>query len=112
MIDPENIAYLEKIAEQVITMDDAKQNTVEYLITKQIKDKEKIENCIIISQIWAAYMLGKNINMEDLLISLGSETDTMPAKELCKEVELDEKYQGLPLRRILDIVIEAKGSVL
>ena len=43
MIDPENIAYLEKIVEQVITMDDAKQNTVDYLITKQIKDKEKIE---------------------------------------------------------------------
>ena len=112
MIDPDNKAYLDKIAEQVLTMDDAKQNTVNYLIERGIKDKEKIENCIIISQIWAAYMMGKDIIMEDLLISLGSENDNIPAKELYKNVELSEDYKGLSLHKILEIVINTEGRIL
>jgi hypothetical protein len=111
MIDPENKAYLDKIVEHVMTMDDAKQNTVQYLIEHKIKDKVKIENCIIVSQIWAANQMKKPIRMIDILISLGTEADADDDPKLNDDVSIVEEYRGLPLRKLLDVIIQADGAL-
>lgn len=111
MIDPENKAYLDKIAEYVATMDDAKQNTVQYLIERKIKDRTKIENCIIVSQIWAATQLDKPIKMIDILISIGTENEYAEDPKLHDDISIVNEYKGLPLRKLLDIIIEADGKI-
>ena len=62
--------YLENIANKVVMYAEAKEQAVQWLIEKQIKDKEKIQNALIMSQIWLAHNLNEKITMADLMVLL------------------------------------------
>lgn len=95
--------YLENIAHKVQRLSDAKETAIKYLIKHQIKDKDKIENCVVMSQIWAAHTLGERFTMTDLNIALGGNDDEVIDH---RELVLDEKYVGQTLIQMLDIILE------
>jgi len=107
-IDPENIEYLNQMAKTIENLNNAKTSAVKYLHNNQIKDREKIQNCIIISQVWAMYQMGKTMTLNDLLIFLDTETDVHNNTT----IELDPMLMGLDLNKVFDIVITKTGSIL
>ena len=47
--------YLENIANKVKLYADAKEQAIQWLVGKKITDKNKIQNALIMSQIWLAH---------------------------------------------------------
>lgn len=93
--------YLENIATKVKMYADAKQQAVDWLIKKQIKDRTKIQNALIMSQIWLAHNLNEQITMKDLMIYLGdNDGNFMETDE--RIIELDDDMQNLPLTEVLE----------
>ena len=67
---------------------------------KKITDKNKIQNALIMSQIWLAHNLNEEITMSELLIYLG---DTNDFTELdARVIQLDEDMQDLGLKEVLE----------
>jgi len=93
--------YLENIAHRVQRLNDAKETTIKYLIKQEIKDKDTIENCVVMSQIWAAHQLGERMTMTDLNIALGGHEDVIDHREL----ELDLDYRDFTLIEMLEELI-------
>ena len=93
--------YLENIANKVKLYAEAKEQAIQWLIKKQIKDRTKIQNALIMSQIWLAHNLNENITMKDLMIYLGdNDGNFMESDE--RIIELDEDMQNLPLSQVLE----------
>ena len=90
--------YLDNIAHRVQRLNDAKETTVKYLIKEEVKDKDKIENCVVMSQMWAAHQLGERMTMTDLNIALGGHEDVIDHREL----SLDPEYEDYTLIEMLD----------
>lgn len=111
MTNPENTQYLENIATRVELFHNAKDLAAQYLINKKIKNRKKIENCILMSQVWVADSLGESITMEDIMIYLGSNEDEL-FDGLSEEITLTNDLKGKTLPELLDIVILADGSFL
>ena len=92
--------YLKAVGERVILYNDAKEEAIKWLVEKQIKDKNKIQNALIMSQIWIAHQLGHDITMSDLLIYLGDNQDvTIPDTRL---IQLDDDMIDLNLQQVLE----------
>lgn len=92
--------YLKSISEKVVLYNDAKEEAIKWLVEKQIKDKNKIQNALIMSQIWIAHKLGHNITMSDLMIYLGDNGDiTYPDNRL---IELDDDMTEMNLQQVLE----------
>lgn len=106
MIDPETTNYLENVANRVELYARVRDIATKHLIKKQIKDKQKIENCIIMSHVWAADQLGEILTMQDLMIYLGA--DDM---ESIEELTLTPNYKNKALIELLDLVIATDGSI-
>ena len=66
--------YLDNIAYKVQMYNDAKEKAIEWLVKNKITDKPKIQNALIMSQIWLAHNLNEKITMADLMIYLGDLT--------------------------------------
>mgnify|MGYP001025512343 CR=1 FL=1 len=96
--------YLQNLAYKIQRLNDAKDTTVKFLIENQIKDKAKIESCIIMSQIWASHQLNEKITMTDLNIYLGGSDDLIDHRELTLEIE----YHDSNLKEMLQDLIEEK----
>lgn len=73
----ENKIYLQNLANRVVMYNDAKQQAVKFLVNKGVKNKEKIQNALIMSQLWMAKELNETITYKDLLILLGGEDDNI-----------------------------------
>jgi len=92
--------YLENIANKVKLYADAKEQAIQWLVGKKITDKNKIQNALIMSQIWLAHNLNEEITMSELLIYLG---DTNDFTELdARVIQLDEDMQDLGLKEVLE----------
>jgi len=92
--------YLENIAYKVQMYNDAKEKAIEWLVKNKITDKPKIQNALIMSQIWLAHNIKDSITMADLLIYLGD--DNIIDKEDMREIVLDNDMHGLNLQQILE----------
>jgi hypothetical protein len=92
--------YLDNIAYKVQMYNDAKEEAIEWLISKKITDKPKIQNALIMSQIWLAHNIKDSITMADLMIYLGD--DNMFDEQDEREIVLDQDMQGLNLQQILE----------
>lgn len=106
MINPDTATYLENVANRVELYARVRDIATKHLIKKKIKDNQKIENCIIMSHVWAADQLGELLTLQDLMIYLGA--DDM---ESIEELVLTEQYKNKTLIELLDLVIEADGSI-
>ena len=93
--------YLENIATKVKVYADAKEQAVQWLIKKQIKDRTKIQNALIMSQIWLAHNLNENITMKDLMIYLG-DNDGIFMESDEHIIALDKDMQNMPLSEVLE----------
>ena len=93
--------YLNNLAYKIQRLNDAKDVTVKYLIQNQVKDKAKIESCVIMSQIWAAHQLGEILTMTDLNIFLGGEDEVVDHRELT----LEERFVNKNLMEMLDALV-------
>lgn len=92
--------YLENIANKVKLYADAKEEAIKWLVEKQIKDKNKIQNALIMSQIWIAHQLGHDITMSDLMIYLGDNQDmAIPDTRL---IQLDDDMIDMNLQQVLE----------
>lgn len=107
MIDPENELYLMNIANKVELYNKARNDAVQYLIKQKIVDKQKIENCVIMSQIWMANQINETLTFQQLMIQLGTE-----AEGSTEEFSLEESLKGKSLKQILDIIISDDGAIL
>lgn len=94
--------YLNNLAYKIQRLNDAKDVTVKYLIENQVKDKAKIESCVIMSQIWAAHQLGETLTMTDLNIFLGGEDDELIDH---RELTLDDRFIDKNLMEMLDALV-------
>ena len=92
--------YLKSIGEKVVLYNEAKEKAIQWLIENQIKDKDKIQNALIMSQIWIAHNLGHEITMSDLLIYLGDNTDIVDTDT--RIVQLDKEFVALSLEQMLE----------
>jgi hypothetical protein len=101
--------YLNTIAIKTELHNKTLENTKKYLIKNQITNTTKIQNCLIMGQIWAADMLGKPLNQYDLLLYLG---DDEPPIADHHEMLLDEKLKGKTLNEILDLTVAADGGLV
>jgi hypothetical protein len=93
--------YLENIASKVKLYADAKEQAIQWLIKKQIKDKEKIQNALIMSQIWLAHNLNEKITMADLMIYLGDDQGDFTEQDN-RIIELDRDMQNMALGQVLE----------
>lgn len=93
--------YLENIANKVKLYAEAKEQAIQWLIKKQIKDKEKIQNALIMSQIWLAHNLNEKITMVDLMIYLGDDQGEFTDQD-DRVIELDRDMQKMPLKQVLE----------
>ena len=93
--------YLENIASKVKLYADAKEQAIQWLIKKQIKDKEKIQNALIRSQIWLAHNLNEKITMADLMIYLGDDQGDFTEQDN-RIIELDRDMQNMALGQVLE----------
>jgi hypothetical protein len=107
-IDPETVEYFDKMVKTIENLNTAKTTAVQYLQSNQIKDRVKIQNCIVISQVWAMDQMGKTMTLADLMIFLGTEFDVQENTTL----ELDPTLIGLDLNQVFDVVITKTGSIL
>lgn len=105
----EELEYLLDIASRVESQKKAMDFTKEYLIKKRIRDLKKIENCLVMSQIWAATKYQPYIKVADVLIFLGS-TDDLPDEN--EDLALSEELKELNLKEILDLIIKRKDSII
>jgi len=92
--------YLKSIGEKVILYNDAKEEAIKWLVEKQIKDKNKIQNALIMSQIWIAHQLGHDITMSDLMIYLGDNGDMNFVDN--RLIELDDDMTEMNLQQVLE----------
>lgn len=93
--------YLENIANKVVMYAEAKEQAVQWLIEKQIKDKEKIQNALIMSQIWLAHNLNEKITMADLMVYLGDDKGDFTDHDN-RYIELDNDMVHLSLKDVLE----------
>ena len=107
MIDPENEIYLQNIANKVELYSKARNDTVQYLIKKKIVNRRKIENCVIMSQIWMANQLNETLTFQQLMIQLGAEEDNS-----LEEFQLEESLKGKTLTQLLDIVVSLDKPII
>lgn len=107
----EELEYLLDIGSRATSHKKAMDFTKAYLIKKKIKDIQKIENCLVISQVYAALKYKPFVKMEDIVIFLGS-TEELPYEESVQDLTLGEDLKGLNLKEILDIVIQKEGTML
>lgn len=107
-IDPDTINYFNHLIETIENLNQAKDTTVKYLLNNEIKDKQKIENCIIISQVWAMNRMGKLLTLNDLMVFLGGDEEISNNDT----IDLDPSLIGLGLNEVLDIIITKKGPIL
>lgn len=91
--------YLENLAHKVQLYVDAKEEAIKWLVENQIKDKNKIQNALIMSQIWIAHQLGHNITMSDLMIYLGDNADVTFVDN--RLIQLDEDMIDMNLQQVL-----------
>ena len=84
------------------------ENTRDYLIKHKVTDARTIQNCLVIGQIWAADMIGKPLNVHDLMLYLGN-ADAPIADH--NEMILDEQLKNKPLVEVLDMTVEQKGKL-
>lgn len=92
--------YLKSIGEKVVLYNDAKEEAIKWLVKKQIKDKNKIQNALIMSQIWIAHQLGHNITMSDLMIYLGDNGDINFVDN--RLIQLDDDMTEMNLQQVLE----------
>jgi hypothetical protein len=107
MIDPENKIYLQNIANKVELYNKARNDTVQYLIKRKIVNKRKVENCIIMSQIWMANQINETLTFQQLMIQLGADEEGSS-----EEFHLEESLKGKTLTQILDIVVSLDGPII
>ena len=108
-INPETKQYLENIANKVEMYHNAKDLAAQYLINKKIKNRKKIENCILMSQVWVADSIGETITFGDIMIYLGS-SEIEPFENDNEEITLTPDIKGKTLTKLLDIVVQADGN--
>jgi phosphomevalonate kinase len=96
----ENHEYLYNIATKASLHNQTLNQTKKYLISKNITDYNKIQNALIVGQVWASHMYGSPLTQQDLLVYLGNEEVIHDHKE----ITLDESFVGLTLNEILEIV--------
>lgn len=101
--------YLQTIAMKAELHNKTLENTKRYLVKNRITDARKIQNCLVMGQIWAADMLGKPLNQHDLLLYLG---DDEPPVSDHHEMLLDEGLRGKTLNEVLDLTVSADGGLL
>ena len=92
--------YLENMAHKVQLYVDAKEEAIKWLVDKQIKDKNKIQNALIMSQIWLAHHLKEEITMSDLLIYLGDDNDFSELDG--RVIQLDDDMKDMALKEVLE----------
>lgn len=105
----ESDEYLDKIGLKATLHNETLKSTKKYLIEKQITDYQKIENCLIISQVWAADRYDSSLTYSDLLLYLGNET---PPTMFYEELFLEKYLKNKTLEQVLDITIKSSGDVL
>ena len=91
--------YLENLANRVGLFVDAKEEAVKWLVDHQIRDKDKIQNALIMSQIWLANQLDISLTMADLMIYLGDNSEVSNFDR--QVIELDEEMRHLSLDQVL-----------
>lgn len=110
MIEPDTVEYLESVVERFRLHQKTKEATIKYLQQNNISDKRVIENCIIISQVWAADCFGKGITNSEILVYLGeSDIDVHPDDNL--PMFLKDDLKGKNLNQVLSTVSKLTGSV-
>ena len=97
--------YLNNIADKVSLYVQAKQNAIDFLVKKEIKNRNSIQNCLIMSQIWTASQIDDNITLNDIMIYLGN-TESADDDLDMKEVILDNDMKHLTLNEILEVALE------
>lgn len=97
--------YLNNIADKVSLYVQAKQNAIDFLVKKEIKNRNSIQNCLIMSQIWTASQIDDNIKLNDIMIYLGN-TESADDDLDMKEVILDDDMKHLTLNEILEVALE------
>jgi hypothetical protein len=97
--------YLNNIADKVSLYVQAKQNAIDFLVKKEIKNRNSIQNCLIMSQIWTASQIDDNITLNDIMIYLGN-TESADDDLDMKEVILDDDMKHLTLNEILEVALE------
>lgn len=95
--------YLENLAHKVQLYVDAKEQAIKWLVDKQIKNKVKIQNALIMSQIWCAFKINQPITMSDLMIFLGDDSDVTDFEK--QIIELDQDLQDLSLAEVLEAAV-------
>lgn len=93
--------YLEKIATRATLHNQTLLKTRQYLIDNSITDHTKIENALVVGQVWASEMYGSALSQHDLLLYLGN--DDPPTMDH-KNIVLEEKFRNKTLNEVLDII--------
>ena len=102
--------YLYNIADKVSLYVQAKQNAIDFLVKNEIKDRNSIQNCLIMSQIWTASQINDNITLNDIMIYLGNNEPVDDDLDM-KEVILDDDMKHLTLNEILEAALEKNDDV-
>ena len=102
--------YLYNIADKVSLYVQAKQNAIDFLEKKEIKNRNSIQNCLIMSQIWTASQIDDNITLNDIMIYLGN-TESADDDLDMKEVILDDDMKHLTLNEILEVALEKDDGI-
>lgn len=102
--------YLYNIADKVSLYAKAKQNAIDFLVKNEIKDRNSIQNCLIMSQIWTAAQIDDTITINDIMIYLGNSEPADDDLDM-KEVVLDDEMKHLTLNEILEVALDSDDDI-
>ena len=97
--------YLQNIAHKIELYNETKQKAVDFCIKNKIKEKSKIQNALIMSQLWLAKQIGETLTIRDLLILLGGDEE-----DIGDNYEIEQSIEDVSLEEILKISIGGKDD--
>lgn len=99
--------YLQNIAHKIELYNETKQKAVDFCIKNKIKEKDKIQNALIMSQLWLAQQINETLTMRDLMILLGGDEE-----DIGDNYEIIQSIENVSLEEILKISIGVKNDKL
>lgn len=97
--------YLQNIAQKIELYNDTKQKAIEFCIKNKIREKHKIQNALIMSQLWLAKQIGETLTIRDLTILLGGDEDDVE-----ENYDIYPTIEDVTLDEILKISIGEKND--
>lgn len=98
----ESQEYLEGIATRVEMHVQTLKKTKDFLIEKKVTDYDKIQDCLIIGQVWASDMMGRSLTYHDLMLFLGNDDSKIVDHH---EINLEERFRGKTLFEVLNEIL-------